>query len=58
MMDAFSYVSVLLSIIIGLAVTQVLTGVRWYMLTRTRIRPFWPTQVWAGVLIAVSVQTW
>ena len=57
-MDAFSYVSVLLSIIIGLAVTQVLTGVRGYMLTRARIHPFWPTQVWAGILIAVSVQTW
>ena len=33
-MDAFSYLSVLLSIIVGLAITQVLTGFRGIMLWR------------------------
>ena len=33
-MDEFSYLSVLLSIIIGLAVTQLLTGMRGQMLGR------------------------
>lgn len=57
-MDEFSYLSVLLSIIIGLAVTQLLTGMRGQMLGRERVRGFWPTQVWAGVLLLVSTQTW
>ena len=57
-MDEFSYLSVLLSIIIGLAVTQLLTGMRGQMLGRERVRGFWPTQVWAGVLLLVCTQTW
>jgi hypothetical protein len=57
-MDEFSYLSVLLSIIIGLAVTQLLTGMRGQMLARERVRGFWPTQVWAGVLLLVCTQTW
>lgn len=57
-MDEFSYLSVLLSIIIGLAVTQLLTGMRGQMLGRERVSGFWPTQVWAGVLLLVCTQTW
>lgn len=57
-MDEFSYLSVLLSIIIGLAVTQLLTGMRGEMLGRERVRGFWPTQVWAGALLLVCTQTW
>lgn len=57
-MDPFSYLSVLLSIIIGLAVTQILTGLRGQMLARERVRGFWPTQVWAGVLLLVCTQMW
>ena len=51
-MDEFSYLSVLLSIIIGLAVTQLLTGMRGQMLGRDRVSGFWPKQVWAGDLAA------
>ncbi len=57
-MDAFGYLSVLLSIIIGLAVTQILTGMRGLMLGRERVSGFWPTQMWAGVLLLVCTQTW
>ena len=57
-MDAFSYLSVLLSIIIGLAVTQLLTGMRGQMLGRERVRGFWPTQIWAGALLLICTQTW
>lgn len=57
-MDPFSYVSVLLSIILGLAVAQLLTGIRGHMLTRARVRPFWPTQLWAALLLLVAAQTW
>ncbi len=57
-MDEFSYLSVLLSIIIGLAVTQILLGVRGRMLSHARIKPFWPTQAWAAIILLVSTQTW
>ena len=57
-MDAFSYLSVLLSIIIGLAVTQILTGMRGLMLGREQVKGYWPTQVWAGVLLLILTQTW
>jgi len=36
-MDEFSYLSVLISVILGLAVTQILKGFRGILLSRTRI---------------------
>ncbi|MDQ6939493.1 MAG: hypothetical protein M3119_04975, partial [Verrucomicrobiota bacterium] len=57
-MDEFSYLSVLLSIILGLAVTQILQGFRGLMLSRTQVRLYWPTLVWALLLLVVFVQTW
>ena len=44
-MDEFSYLSVLISVILGLAVTQILTGFRAILLARTRIRMYWPVIV-------------
>ncbi|MBA3762719.1 MAG: hypothetical protein H0X04_05160 [Chthoniobacterales bacterium] len=57
-MDEFGYLSVLLSIIIGLAVTEVLQGLRRRMLSHAAVKGYWPTQVWAGVLLLVCTQTW
>jgi hypothetical protein len=57
-MDEFSYLSVLLSIILGLAVAQLLIGMRGRMLTRARVRGFWPVQWWAALFLLVSTQTW
>jgi hypothetical protein len=57
-MDEFSYLSVLLSIIIGLAVTQILQGFRGRMLSHVQSRRYWPTEVWAGTLLLVCTQTW
>lgn len=57
-MDAFSYLSVLISIILGLAVTQVLQGFRGLMLARSRVRVYWPSVVWAVSLLLVDVQVW
>jgi len=57
-MDEFNYLSVLLSIILGLAVTQVLTGFRGLLLARGRIRLYWPTLVWAFLLLLIFVQSW
>lgn len=57
-MDAFSYLSVLLSIILGLAITQVLQGVRALVLARTRVRLFTPTLVWAALVLLMATQSW
>lgn len=57
-MDDFSYLSVLLSIIIGLAVTQVLQGLRVLMLSRERARLYAPSLIWALVLLLVATQMW
>lgn len=57
-MDAFSYLSVLISIIVGLAVTQVLQGFRGLMLARSRVRPYWPALVWAVLVLVICVQVW
>ena len=46
-MDEFSYLSVLLSVILGLAVTQILKGFRGLLLSRARIRLYWPVIAWA-----------
>ena len=57
-MDAFNYLSVLTSIILGLAITQILKGVRGMVLSRARVIPYWPTFVFAGFLFLVDVQSW
>ncbi|MGH8041229.1 MAG: hypothetical protein ACREPN_04195 [Rudaea sp.] len=58
MIDAFSYLSVLLSIIVGLAITQILQGFRGIVLSRTQVRMFWPVPVWAVSLLLINVQSW
>jgi len=55
-MDEFSYLSVLLSVILGLAVTQILKGFRRLLLSRARIRLYWPVIAWAALLLLVCFQ--
>lgn len=57
-MDAFSYLSVLLSIILGLAVTQVLQGYRALILSRARVRFYWVPLLWSGLILLMVVQHW
>ncbi len=57
-MDQFSYLSVLLSIILGLAITQVLKGYRGVLLSRARIKFYWPTILWSLTLLLMFVQGW
>lgn len=57
-MDAFSYLSVVLSIILGLGLTQVLTAFGRLIRHRERVRIDWLPLLWAGVLLIVFVQVW
>jgi hypothetical protein len=56
--DEFSYLSVLLSVILGLAVTQILKGFRAILLSRARIRIYWPVIAWAALLLLICTQHW
>ena len=57
-MDAFSYLSVLLSIILGLGLTQVLTAIGRLIRHRERVEVHWLPLLWAGLLLLIYVQVW
>ncbi len=57
-MDEFSYLSVLLSIILGLAIAQVLQGFRGILQSRKRVVFYWPSLVWSVLLLLIFVQSW
>jgi hypothetical protein len=57
-MDEFGYLSVFLSIIIGLAVTEILQGLRRRMISEAEVKMYWPTKLWIGTLLLVCTQTW
>ena len=57
-MDAFSYLSVLLSIILGLGLTQLLTAAGRLIRHRDRVRADWLPLLWSAVLLVVYVQAW
>lgn len=57
-MDAFSYLSVLLSIILGLAITQVLQGYRALILARGRVKLAATPLLWSGIVLLGAVQSW
>ena len=57
-MESFDYLSVLLSIILGLAITQVLLGFRGLILTRAKVKIYLPTVIWAGLALLIAIQLW
>ncbi len=57
-MDPFSYLSVLLSLILGLGITHLLTALGRLVHARARVRVYAPTLLWAGLLLLVYVQSW
>lgn len=57
-MESFDYLSVLFSIILGLAITQVLLGFRGLILTRMKVKLYLPTVIWAGLALLIAIQAW
>jgi hypothetical protein len=57
-MDDFSYLSVLVSIVLGLGITNLLTGLAVLIRRRTQIKIYWPAPVWIVTLFLIHVQTW
>jgi hypothetical protein len=57
-MDTFNYLSVLVSIILGLGITQLLSALGRSLEYRDRDRLYWPSIAWFGVLLLAHIQTW
>ncbi len=57
-MQAFEYLSVLLSIVLGLGITQLLTGFGRWLEQRATFRAYPVAIAWAAFLLLVHVQTW
>ena len=57
-MDSFTYIRVLLSIVLGLAITQVILGFRGLILTRVNVRLYGPTLIWAAIALLLPIQAW
>lgn len=57
-MDGFAHLSVLISIVLGLGVTNLLMGLARIVQLRARVKVYWPTIVWAFLLLIVHIQTW
>ena len=57
-MDAFDYLSVLLSIVLGLGLTQLLTALGRLIRGRARVRFDWPPLLAAAMLFLAFVQLW
>ena len=57
-MDEFNYLSVLVSIVLGLGITQLLTGVGRLLQNRTRVRMYWPVLACAATMLLVHIQVW
>lgn len=57
-MDNFNYLAVLISIVLGLGITQLLSGFGRWIESRSAAPAYAPTVVWAVMLLVMHVQTW
>ena len=57
-MDEFGYLSVIISVILGLSITQLLQGIGQIINARDRVRIYWPALGWAMLLLLIDVQAW
>jgi hypothetical protein len=57
-MTPFEYVSVLISIILGLGITLVLTGIAELIKRWSNVVHFWPYQLWIALVFVLHIQEW
>lgn len=57
-MTAFEYVSVFISVILGLGITQALTGIADLIHQSKRVKVYWPHLIWIVLVIIMHVQEW
>jgi hypothetical protein len=54
----YQHVVVVMSIVLGLSVTQLLKGLAQLYRTRNRVRPYWLHTAWVVLLIVFSLLLW
>jgi hypothetical protein len=57
-MDEWGFLSVIVSIILGLSITQLLQGISELINERERVRFYWPAVGWGVLLLLIDVQAW
>ena len=57
-MTAFEHISVLISIVIGFAITTLLAGAVRLVHRRDSVIWYWPSAVWMVTLLIIDVQVW
>lgn len=57
-MDHFEYLSVMISIILGLGVAHLIADATRLLQGRARVRLYWVTVVWGVVLFLLHIQVW
>jgi len=57
-MSPFEYVVVLVSIIIGLGITLVLTGIAQLLREEQHVKLFWPYLIWIGLVFVMHIHEW
>jgi hypothetical protein len=58
MSDAFAYLSVLLSIIIGLAIAEILQGYGTLLLSRAAVKLYPPPLIWSVMMLVLATHFW
>lgn len=58
MSDAFAYLSVLLSIILGLAIAEVLQSYGSLLLSRSKVMLYAPPLIWSVMMLMMATQFW
>src|SRR5690242_18156384 len=57
-MTPFEYISVLISIVLGLGITQIVTGVADMIHHWNKIKIYWPHVLWIILVFFLQVQEW
>jgi hypothetical protein len=57
-MTPFEYVVVLISIILGLGITQIMTGIADLVHQWEKVKLYWPHSLWVALVFIMHVQEW
>ena len=58
MSDAFAYLSVLLSLVLGLAIAEVLQGYGTLLRSRSTVRLYAPPLIWSAMMLILATHFW
>jgi len=57
-LDTFNYLSVMISIILGVGLTQLFAGIGNLLQVRHRVKQYWLHGLWVLILIVAHVHLW